>query len=275
MTTLKTGAAAPGLTFPRIVRAEWIKAASVRTTYWTVGIALAFTLLFAAGIMALIGALPAAEIPDAAAVITDNYGATPSLGVLGFAFMFGYALVAVLGVLFVGPERSTGLLSATLAAVPRRTPVYAAKLVVSTIAGLAIGFIGGIVSFLLVQPLLGGYGLGSSLADPEVLQVLAGGTLFTGLIAAMSTAIGSLFRGTAAAMGAVLGLFIVAPVLLPIIPGIGSELAGFLPSAAGMMLYQSAAQVGWQPIITGGLVFVAWTVGTLVLGGVLFKRRDV
>jgi ABC-2 type transport system permease protein len=99
--------------------------------------------------------------------------------------------------------------------------------------------------------------------------------VFLGLIAVLSTAIGSLFRGTAAAMGAVLGLLLVAPAILPIIPGIGGELASFLPSTAGMMLFQSASEVGWQPIITGGLVLLGWTVGATVLGGVLFTRRDV
>ena len=108
-----------------------------------------------------------------------------------------------------------------------------------------------------------------------MLQSLAGGTVFLGLIAVLSTAIASLFRGTAAAMGAVLGLLVLAPALVPIIPGIGSILAAGLPSSAGMMLFQSAAQVGWQPIVTGGLVLLGWTAGAAALGAVPFKRRDV
>lgn len=270
-----TRGSAPRLTFPRVARAEWIKTGTLRSTYWTVGAALAFILLFAAGVMFAVTLAPAAEVPDPAAVITDTYGAMPSLGVLGLAFMFAYALVAVFGVLVVGPERSSGLLATTLAAVPRRTPVYAAKLIVSAVVGIAIGLVGAVSSFLIVQPQLAGLSLGSSLADPDVLQVIAGGTVFLGLIAVLSTAIGSLFRGTAASMGAVLGLLLVAPVIIPIIPGIGGEIAGFLPSTAGMMLFQSASEVGWQPIITGGLVLLGWTVGATVLAGVLFTRRDV
>ncbi|MFC5791954.1 hypothetical protein EDM22_12440 [Agromyces tardus] len=266
---------APRVTFARVVRSERIKATSVRSTYWTAAVTVAFTLLFAGGIMFAVAFAPTADVPDPVAVITDNYGATPSLGVLGIALLFAYALVAVFGVLLIGPERSSGLLTATLAAVPRRTPVYAAKLLVSAIAGAAIGLIGSVASFLVVQPVLAGFGLGSTLADPEVLQVLAGGTVFLALIAVLSTAIGSLFRSTAAAMGAVLGLLLVAPGLLPIIRGIGGQLAGFLPSTAGMMLVQSAAQSGWQPILTGGLVLVGWTAGAVVLGGVRFTRRDV
>lgn len=268
-------AAAPRLTFRRVIRAEWIKAATVRSTYWTIASAIATVLLFAGGILFIVTLAPASEVPDPTAVLADNYGPVPSLGVMGFAFMFAYALVAILGVLMVGPERSTGLLAATLAVVPRRTPVFAAKLLVSAAIGAAVGLVGAIASFFLVQSQLAPLGLGSMITDPDVLQVLAGGAVFLALIAMLSTAIGSLFRGTAAAMGAVLGLLMVAPLILPLVPGIGAELAGWLPSSAGMMLFQSAAQAGWQPILTGGLVLLAWTVGSVALGGARFARRDV
>ncbi|GAA1818378.1 ABC transporter permease subunit [Agromyces neolithicus] len=266
---------APRVTFARVVRAEWVKTGTVRSSYWTAAFALGFTLLFAAGILYLVLLAPAADIPDPAAIVTENYGATPSVGVLGLAFMFAYALVAILGVLTVSPERATGLLATTLAAVPRRTPVYLSKLLVSASIGVAIALVLGTASVLIVQPALAGLGLDSSFFDPEVLQSLAGGMVFLGLVAALSTAIASLFRGTAAAMGAVLGLLVLAPALVPIIPGIGSSLAAALPSSAGMMLFQSAAQVGWQPIATGGLVLLGWTAGAAVLGAVPFKRRDV
>lgn len=272
---LMSASTAPRVTFARLVGAEWLKARTVRATFWTIGVTVAFTLLFAVGILSLVTLAPAADVPDPAGVVTDNYGAVPTLGVLGLSFMFSYALVAVLGVLVMSPERSSGLLAATLAAVPRRTPVFAAKLLVSAAIGVAVAIGVGVASALLAQPALAGLGLASSPFDPAAIQVLAGGALFLGLVAALSTAIASLFRGTAAAMGAVLGLLLLAPALLPIIPVVGAHLAGALPSAAGMMLFQSAAQVGWQPIVTGGLVLVAWTAGAAVLGGVLFKRRDV
>lgn len=270
-----TPTTAPRVRFTRLVGSEWLKARSVRSTPWTIGATVGVTVLFAAGILQLVLLAPAADVPDPAAVVTDNYGAVPTLGVLGLSFMFSYALVAVLGVLLMSPERSSGLLAATLAAAPRRTPVFAAKLLVAAALGVAVALVVGLASALLAQPALAGLGLASSPFDPDALQVMMGGAVFLGLVAAMSTAIASLFRGTAAAMGAVLGLLLLAPALLPIIPGIGAHVAGVLPSGAGMMLFQSAAQVGWQPIVTGGLVLLGWTAGAAVLGGVLFKRRDV
>jgi ABC-2 type transport system permease protein len=270
-----TRRSAPRLTVRHVIGAEWIKAATVRSTYWAVAAAIATVLLFAGGILFVVTLAPASDVPDPAALIAQNYGAVPSLGVLGYAFMFAYAIVAVLGLLVIGPERATGLLAATLAAAPRRLPVFGAKLVVSAAIGAVTGLVGAIGAFFMVQPQLAPLGMGSSLVDPDVLQVLVGGAVFLALVAVLSTALGSLFRSTAAGMGAVLGLLLVAPVLLPMVPGIGGELAGWLPSTAGMMLFQSAAQAGWQPILTGGLVLLAWTVGAVTLGGVRFMRRDV
>jgi ABC-2 type transport system permease protein len=270
-----TRRSAPRLTVRHVIGAEWIKAATVRSTYWAVAAAIATVLLFAGGILFVVTLAPASDVPDPAALIAQNYGAVPSLGVLGYAFMFAYAIVAILGLLVIGPERATGLLAATLAAAPRRLPVFGAKLVVSAAIGAVTGLVGAIGAFFMVQPQLTPLGMGSNLVDADVLQVLAGGAVFLALVAVLSTALGSLFRSTAAGMGAVLGLLLVAPVLLPMVPGIGGELAGWLPSTAGMMLFQSAAQAGWQPIVTGGLVLLAWTVGAVALGGVRFMRRDV
>ncbi|MFE5673170.1 ABC transporter permease subunit [Agromyces sp. NPDC056523] len=265
----------PRLTVRRVIGAEWIKAATVRSTYWTIGAAIATVLLFAGGILFVVTLAPASQVPDPAAVLEQNYGPVPSVGVLGYAFMFAYAIVAILGLLVIGPERSTGLLAATLAVAPRRVPVLGAKLVVSAAIGAVTGLVGAIGAFLMVQPQLAPLGLGSTLVDPDVLQVLAGGAVFLALVAVFSTAVASLFRSTAAGMGAVLGLLLVAPVILPLVPGIGAEAAGWLPSSAGMMLFQSAAQAGWQPILTGGLVLLGWTVGAVALGGARFMRRDV
>ncbi|MBM7505257.1 hypothetical protein ACFPER_13680 [Agromyces aurantiacus] len=270
-----TPVAQPRLTASRVIRAEWIKAATVRSTYWTAGLAIATAVLFAGGILYAVTLAPASDVPDPAAVLAENYGPAPSLGVLGYAFMFAYALVAVAGVLLVGPERSTGLLAATLAAAPRRSLVFAAKLLVSGAVGAGIGAVAAVASFLVVQPQLGRLGLGASLVDAQVVQVLAGGVVFLALIGVISTAIGSLFRSTAAGLGAVLGLLMVAPAILPLVPGVGPAVAGWLPSTAGMMLFQSAAQAGWPPILTGGFVLLAWAVGAAALGGVRFARRDV
>ncbi len=214
---------APRVTFARVVRAEWVKTGTVRSTYWTAALALAFTLLFAAGILYLVLLAPAADVPDPAALVTENYGATPSVGVLGLAFMFAYALVAILGVLAVSPERATGLLATTLAAVPRRTPVYVAKLLVSASIGVGVALVVGTASVLIAQPALAGLGLDSSFFDPRCSS--------RSRAAQCSSASSPSCRRRSPRCSAAprrrwapcSGLLVLAPALVPIIPGIGCE----------------------------------------------------
>ena len=232
-------------------------------------------LLFAGGILFVVTLAPASEVPDPTAVLADNYGPVPSLGVMGFAFMFAYALVAILGVLVVGPERSTGLLAATLAVVPRRTPVFAREGALSAAIGAAVGLVGAVASFFLVQSQLAPLGLGSTLADPEVLQVLAGGAVFLALIAMLRPRSARSSAAPLRPWAPCSALLLVAPMILPLMPGIGGELAGWLPSSAGMMLFQSAAQSRLAADPHGRTRPPRVEVGSVALGGARFARRDV
>lgn len=263
------------LSFARVLRAEWLKAFTVRSTYWMLGGSTAFVLLFAAGILGAVAVAPIEDVADPREVVVENYGPDPAAGVIGIAVLFAYPLVALLAVLFTAPERSSGLLGATLAAVPRRTPVLLAKLAVSGAVGAAWGAAMLVLSFALAAPVLASLGFAVAPLSASVLQSLAGGALFLALIGVLSAALASLFRTSAAAMGAVLGLLLAAPALLPVIPGVGAPIAAVLPTSAGMLLFQPADQVGWAAIATGGLVLIAWATAAAVLGGVRFTRRDV
>lgn len=276
LTTLPAVPRPPRVTFRNVLRSEWIKFTSVRSSYWTAGLTVGITALFAGVI--ILGLLAAPEDPSISLreVLTATFGAAPSLGILSFAYAVAHALVAVLAVLIVSTERSSGLLSVTVAAVPRRTPVLAAKLLLSGVAGFALGLVSGLASFLIVQPSLGELGFGLSITDPSTVQVLMGGALYLALIAVLSTAIASMFRSTAAAAGTVLGLILIAPGVVPMIPfGIGNAIGQVLPTAAGMMLYQPADQVGWSTVGAGLMILLAWVVAATLAAGLLLKRRDV
>lgn len=265
----------PHVTFAGVARSEWIKAASARSSLWSAGLALGLTTLFGAGLPYLVAFAPSNELPDPVTAIVAAFGTTPSLGVLDLVFMVATTLTALFSVLITTTERSTGLLAATLATVPRRTPVFLAKLLVSAVVAMAVGFGAAVTSFLAAQPALAGFGLGSSPADPLVIQVMLGGVAFLGLIAVLSTALASMFRGTAGGMGAVLGLLLIAPGLVPLIPGVGDQLAGFLPSTAGGLMFQPVDEAGWAATGIGALVLFAWAAVSAVVAGAAFTRRDV
>lgn len=258
-----------------LLHSEWIKLRSLRSTYWAAGLTVLSIFLLSSGLILALAVVPPEVNPDPRGVLLDQAGDNPSLASLTFGYGFAQYVVAVLGVLVISAERGPGLLNMTLAAVPQRTPVYAAKLLLSAALGFGLGLISSLVSFFSVQPALATLGLGADIRDVQSLQVILGGSAYLGLIAVVSTAIGSLFRSTAAGGGVMLGLLLFAPGFVSLVPVIGSFLAQILPTTAGKMLYQPADSVGWSTVLTGLLILMGWAVISATVAAVLFKTRDV
>ncbi len=265
----------PGVTFGAVLRSEGLKLGSLRSTYWAAGLTVVFTVLLSSGLILATAVAPADVERDARAIIIDQAGENPSVSTLAFGYTFAQYVVAVLGVLIISTERGSGLLNMTLAAVPQRTPVYLAKITLSFAMGFLLGLVSSLLAFFSAQPVLGSLGLGASITDLQVLQVIFGGSLYLGLISVLSTALGSLFRSTASGAGLMLGLLLFAPGLAGLIPVIGQFLAGILPTAAGRMVYQPVDVVGWPPLLAGALILLGWAAAAAVTAGLLFKKRDV
>lgn len=264
----------PGVTVPRLLRSEWIKASTVQAPRWTTGSAIALAAFFASTILLVIAVAPA-EGADPRALIIDNFGERPTLSVLAFTFTAVQALVALLGVLIVSGERGTGTAAVTLAAVPRRTPVLAAKLLVSAAAGFVVGVLAAAAAIVVVEPGLVGMGFDGGVWSAVGAQVVIGGAVSSAAAAVLGTALGSLFRNTAGAAGAVMSLFLIAPVILPIIPIVGNPASQFLPSSAGAILSRPVDEVGASMLLTGGAILAGWMIVSTVVATILWKRRDV
>src|SRR5689334_5449459 len=100
------------VTFPRVLRSEWGKFWSVRSSWITLGVALLLLLLV--GIIA------------AAVYTPDGGGSDVTDGAVGLALQgvtFAELALGVLGVMMAAGEYTTGMIRATLAAVPKRLPV--------------------------------------------------------------------------------------------------------------------------------------------------------
>jgi ABC-2 type transport system permease protein len=260
--------------FGRVLRAEVIKATSVRAPMWTAVMAVLIALFFAGAIAigVSLGPLDGVEPRD---LVMDQFGDRPSIATLGIIFMTAQALVALVGTLLVSGERGTGLLRTTLSAVPRRSPVLVAKLLVSAVVGLVLGFVSALLALALLQPAFESLGLGASLWTPTGLQVLLCGAVALALLSTLSTALASLFRNTATAAGTVLGLLLIAPLLLSVIPVIGNPISSLLPGSVAGAMAQPADAVGWETIGTAALVLVGWTGAVAAVAGKAWKTRDL
>jgi ABC-2 type transport system permease protein len=197
--------------------------------------------------------------------------------------LIGQAIIAVLAVLTVGAEYSTGMIDCTLTATPRRWLVLVAKASILTgpvlVAG-CVAVLGSMVVGGLLQPSgAGGPGnLSLTLGDPSSLRAAGGSVLYLALIALFSLGIATIVRSSAAAIGIVLGLLFVFPILTAVVtdPDWQRHLKQIAPSSAGLAI-QVTTNVDDLPISPwAGLgVLGLWAAGALLVGGIALELRDV
>lgn len=261
----------PRVRFSGVVRAEWLKIWSLRSSWYTLAATVA--------VFAAVGLLFAARLGGA-------FGPPPAVVVLRFmnaqvdVVMSGVNLaqlvIGVFGVMLITGDYASGMIRTTLAAVPRRLPVLWAKLLTLIMAALPVMVITCIGVFLIGQPLLDrGAISGASLADGANLRVTIATALYLTGIAILGLALGAILRSTAAAITALVALLFVLPgVLFLTLPDDWRDpVTRLLPSEAGESFTALSPDAGELSLVMGAVVFCVWLVAALVVAAVLLKRR--
>jgi ABC-2 type transport system permease protein len=245
------------------LRAEWTKLRTVASTGWLL-----------LGTVAVTVAVSAAA--DAADLCTSSAGCRPDVTRLGLTGTdVGQAVVAIVAVLAVTAEYGTGMIRTTLAAVPRRTAVLAAKAAVVgglTLAAGGAGVLGSVLAGELILP-----GRGLTLPAGPTARAAAGTVLYLILIALLSLGVATAVRDSAVAVGTVLGLLYVFPVLGQVVasPAWQRHLEQAGPMTAGLEI-QASTGLSQLPIgpWAGLGVLAAWAAAALVAGGLVLHLRD-
>ena len=181
----------------------------------------------------------------------------------------------MLGVLVIATEYSTGMIRASLLAVPKRTPMLAAKCVVFFVAVLVVGEALAFPSFLMGAAILHSRAP-VSLGDPGVLRAVIGAGLYLSVLGLFALAIGAIVRHTAGAITGVIGFVLVLAPLTQLLPGsFGKHVHAYMPTEAGHLIGQSHQGENdllspWQ----GFGVFCIWTAVLLGVAVYLLNRRD-
>lgn len=253
--------------FAGVLRSEFLKLRSVRSTFWTLTIAVVSNI----GLGALTAAILAGRLSAAEKATADGVRLALA-GIHLSQIAFG-----VLGVLVITSEYGTGMIRATLAAVPQRRTVLAAKAIVFTVTALVIGTASSFGAYFAFQAALpAGDSLKSSLADPGVLRAVAGGGLYLAMLGLLGLGLGAVIRVSAGAIATLFGLLFVPPILLAILPHTWQTTIGpYVPMQAGEQIYvavshETAALAPW----TGFAVFTLYAALALGLGLILINRRD-
>jgi ABC-2 type transport system permease protein len=245
-----------------VLTSEWTKFRSVRSTYWTLLVAVVTPI----GISVLV-AFTLANAPASGSPVDPLL---PDLLSLEYAVL----AVSVLGVLAFTSEYSTGLIRMTFAAVPRRRAVLAAKAAIAGAVTLVAGEVVAFISFFAVQAVLSGHHLGVSLSRPGVLgAVLAAGILLS-VFALFGVALGAITRHTAGGIAATIGL-IVLPATLALLPAPWNGRIGrfTLLEAAYQVTALHPQTTLFAPTLSL-LVLLAWPAAALLAASLLITRRD-
>jgi ABC-2 type transport system permease protein len=246
---------------PNLLRSEWAKLHSVRSTYWSVLVAVAGMIVI--GLGGAIGGARAATQPATFDPIAASIG----------GFVLAQLALGVLGVLAVTSEYSTGMIRSTFIAAPQRGTVIAAKAAVFGAASFAIGAVVSLFTFLVGQAILGDRGV--SLGTPGALRAVIGVGLYLGLLGIFAVGLGTVIRRSAGAIAVLFELLFVLPALDPLLPrSIRDTVAKLLPYNAGQSIFKTTKTSSTLSPWLGLAVFALYAAAAVAVGTALVRRRD-
>ena len=189
------------------------------------------------------------------------------------AVLWAQIVVAIVAILAVTNEYTSGQVRLSLLSLPTRTPWLGAKALVLGVAGFLIGVVGSAIALGISAAALNGTDVHYEIAFGEAAVLSLKSGLYLALIAILAIGVTALIRHVVAALIAVLALLIVLPPVLSSTPGV-SEAADYLPTIAGRRLISDFETVAQLTPWAGFGVLVIWAAGALVLSAVLLKNRD-
>jgi ABC-2 type transport system permease protein len=250
------------LSFAGQLRSEAVKIATVRSTWWSVGITAVLTI----GIALLL-----------ATAIGEHLDRPVMVAVGGIQFTM--LLAGILGVIAVTGEYSTGMIRSTLAANPVRGGVLVAKAIVVGALMFVTAFITMAAAALAASPILAANGVTMDWTDGKnVWLPLLAASLSMAVFALLGTGLGFIIRNGAGAIAATVGLLFVLPIVSSMFPSVGSwawvaNLGHYLPMPASQNFILPSADA---PLSAGValLTLAAWAIAALIGGWTVLRTRD-
>jgi ABC-2 type transport system permease protein len=248
-----------------VLRSEWTKLRSVRSTWWLVVVALTLTVAIGVAVSA-----SAAGEPGSSALPAD----VATRSVLG-AILAQLAL-DTLGVLVISGEYGSGMIRTSMTVVPRRLPVLAAKIAVYVALVLPVTALTSVGTFVLGQVAWRSHHRpAASLGDPIVARIVFGVALYLTVAGVCAVAIGTLLRSTAGGITVVAGVFFVVPTVIQAMPSQISDAARFLPSNAGGGLSRIATSSHSLPPWPGFALLCGYAAVLVAAAAWRLRRADV
>ena len=265
----RTATGAGGVTLANVVRSEWTKLWSLRSTRWTLLVAF----LGQAGLGPLVAAIQMGRWSQLAPHDRLTYD---SINTAVGGYHLAQLAIGVLGVLVITGEYSTGMIRSSLMAVPRRLPVLWAKILVYAAVTFVLMLIASLISFFAVQAIVTQHHVQQSIGAPGALRTVIGAALYMTALAVMCTGIGGILRNTAGGIATFVGLLFVLPGIVAILPSsLNNDISPYLPLNAGTTVASHTFDnSNHLAVWTGFLLFVGYTLVAIGLAAWSLMRRD-
>ncbi|AEW96571.1 MULTISPECIES: ABC transporter permease [Streptomycetaceae] len=251
---------------PAVLRSEWTKLRSVRSTAWTLSLAALITV----GLGLLLSWLTNRQFDH----MTPRERLTFDPTYTSFAGMtIGQLLMIVFGVLVVSAEYSTGMIRTSLAAVPQRGVLLGCKVAVATGLAVAVGMVTAFAAFFAGQAVLGAHH--TTIGEPGVLRAVVGGGLYLTLITVFAMGVAAMLRGPLLSLAILMPFFFLISGVLGVV-GATRKVARYLPDQAGQKVMMVLASHDDRPYgpWTGLGIMALWVVAALAGGYLTLRRRD-
>jgi ABC-2 type transport system permease protein len=259
-----------GVTFGRVVRSEWTKLRSLRSTWIILGVTVILTVAFAAAFGRGYGTqIRSGEV-------------TPSLGkaidVTFIGLDLSTLIIGAFGILQMTGEYGSGLIRSSLTAVARRWPLLLAKALVLAVTTAVVMGLACLAAFVLGQAMIGDHG--ASLGDPGAVRAILGATAYAVAMGLFGLGLGAVLRHTAVAITGFVAVLLILPAMLgPALPeDLEKKVIPYVPIAAAQAIYTQVRDAAGPFTLlspwSGLLVLAGWVITLLVAGIVVLNRRD-
>jgi ABC-2 type transport system permease protein len=257
------------VTQSRVILSEWTKFRSLRSTRWS----LLVTVVLAIGIPLL-----AATITDArwSHMSVQEQLARQPLDIALVGVRIAQLAIGVLGVLVISSEYSTGMIRASLGAVPKRLPVLWAKIVVLATVSFLLAVPAVLAAFFGTQQILDRHPiLRVSFTDPGVARTVIGGALYLTVIGVFALGLGAITRNTAGGISFYVGVIFVIPPLMFVLPlSWNQAISKYLPSNAGADIFTLNHGPHDLAPWTGFGLLCVYAAVSVAVAAMLLARRD-
>jgi ABC-2 type transport system permease protein len=252
-----------------VLRSEWTRLHTVRSTYWT----LIFAAVATVGLSVMVCLIEIAQFDKLTA--RDKAAFNP----ITFSLVGGgvaQLAVGVLGILVITNEYASGMIRTTFAATPQRVSVLAARATVFGVVTFVVTTLAAFGAFFVGQGILSGKDLGVGIGEPGALRSTVGTGMYVAVLGLLSLGLGTLFRRTAAAIAALFGILYVLPLVISLLPSSVDTVQKYLPTYAGQQLIFGSGHGNSKELApwVGFSVFCLYALVTLAIAAAVLVRRD-